>query len=257
MKKSKRILYQFPLSLYCEKTRWNLDFKGLDYSCKNLLPGLHVFSAWAIAQQRSLPILRDNQQVIGDSTNIALYLENLYPQLPLIPSELAIQKQVLKYEQYFDELGDHVRRLCWSMVIDQPEIVEIFFNFTGYSPFQRFITHYSESILRLMIRKTFQIYQPQVINSNQKVTDALDLLEQHLNGNEKNYLVNNQFSLADLTAASMLAPLIGPENSPWADSRLPEVASQQRQELRDRIVGQWVLRIYHNYRSFNGTDIKQ
>lgn len=257
MKKSKRILYQFPLSLYCEKTRWNLDFKGLNYSCKNLLPGLHVFSAWAIAQQRSLPILRDDQRVIGDSTNIALYLENLHSQFPLIPSELAIQKQVLEYEQYFDELGDHVRRLCWSMVIGQPEIVEIFFNFTGYNPLQRFITHYSESILRLMIRKTFQIYQPQVINSNQKVTNALDLLEKHLNGNEKNYLVNNQFSLADLTAASMLAPLIGPNNSPWADSRLPEVASQQRQELRDGIVGQWVLRIYHDYRSFNGTDIIQ
>ena len=257
MKKSKRILYQFPLSLYCEKTRWNLDFKGLDYSCNNLLPGLHVFSAWAIAQQRSLPILRDDQQVVGDSTNIALYLENQYSQFPLIPSELTTQKQVLEYEEYFDELGDHVRRLCWSMVIQQPEIVEIFFNFTGYSPFQRFITHYSESILRLMIRKTFQIYEPQVINSNQKVTDALGLLEKDLNGNEKNYLVNNQFSLADLTAASMLAPLIGPDNSPWADSRLPEVASQQRQELRDSVVGQWVLRIYRDYRSFNAVNIKQ
>ncbi|WP_216076843.1 hypothetical protein [Acinetobacter defluvii] len=63
--------------------------------------------------------------------------------------------------------------------------------------------------------------------------------------------------MADLTAASMLAPLIGPNNSPWADSRLPEVASQQRQELKDRIVGQWVLRIYRDYRSFNGTDIIQ
>jgi glutathione S-transferase len=32
-------LYQFQFSHYCEKARWALDYKGLAYAPKNLLPG--------------------------------------------------------------------------------------------------------------------------------------------------------------------------------------------------------------------------
>jgi hypothetical protein len=37
-----RILHQFPISHYCEKTRWNLDAKQLEYRVKNQLPGPHA-----------------------------------------------------------------------------------------------------------------------------------------------------------------------------------------------------------------------
>jgi glutathione S-transferase len=36
-----RVLYQFPLSHYCEKARWLLDHKELDYVAHNLIPGFH------------------------------------------------------------------------------------------------------------------------------------------------------------------------------------------------------------------------
>ncbi len=32
-----RVLYQFPLSHYCEKARWLLDHKELDYVAHNLI----------------------------------------------------------------------------------------------------------------------------------------------------------------------------------------------------------------------------
>ncbi|MGR9114583.1 MAG: glutathione S-transferase N-terminal domain-containing protein [Gammaproteobacteria bacterium] len=32
-------LYRFPVSHYCEKVRWALDYKQLDFQTKNLLPG--------------------------------------------------------------------------------------------------------------------------------------------------------------------------------------------------------------------------
>ena len=35
-------LYQFPISHFCEKIRWTLDYKGLSHKTRNLLPGLHV-----------------------------------------------------------------------------------------------------------------------------------------------------------------------------------------------------------------------
>src|SRR5690606_11485280 len=36
-----RVVYQFPISHYCEKTRWQLDHKGMPYQIRNLLPGAH------------------------------------------------------------------------------------------------------------------------------------------------------------------------------------------------------------------------
>jgi len=47
-------LYQFPISHYCEKIRWALDHKGLDYKLVNLLPGFHVSTAKKLSGRASL-----------------------------------------------------------------------------------------------------------------------------------------------------------------------------------------------------------
>ena len=49
------VLYQFPISHFCEKARWALDYKGLDYTTKNLLPGLHVKTTKKLAARSSVP----------------------------------------------------------------------------------------------------------------------------------------------------------------------------------------------------------
>ncbi len=245
---NERVLYQFPLSLYCEKTRWNLHAKGLSYACCDLLPGLHAGTAWRLAGQRSLPILVDGGQAIGDSTTIALYLEHTYPARPLLPVDPVARKRVLQLEGWFDELGEHVRRYCWSLAIEREEVSDIFFDFTGYTRWQKMLADSSKPLLRQMIRHTFKVYQPRVADSWQRIQDALPQLELWLGGSASNYLVGDSFTLADLTAASMLAPLFGPDNSPWSDARLPPISQQLRAEACATVAGQWVLRLYGEYR---------
>lgn len=53
-----RVLYQFPLSHYCEKARWLLDHKELDYVAHNLIPGFHRAFAQLKTGQNLLPILK-------------------------------------------------------------------------------------------------------------------------------------------------------------------------------------------------------
>ena len=74
---TERILYQFPISHYCEKSRWQLDYKGLAYRTRNLLPGPHRLRTQWMARINTLPVLRDGQRVVGDSTKIAYYLETV------------------------------------------------------------------------------------------------------------------------------------------------------------------------------------
>ena len=50
------MLYQFPVSHYCEIARWGLDYKQQAYQKKNLLPGLHVKRTRKLTGESSVPI---------------------------------------------------------------------------------------------------------------------------------------------------------------------------------------------------------
>jgi glutathione S-transferase len=75
-----RTLYPFPIPHYGEKTRWHLDHKGPDFQVDNLFPGLHRLKSKRLADIVTLPILKNGEQVIGDFSQIALYLEQTYTQ---------------------------------------------------------------------------------------------------------------------------------------------------------------------------------
>lgn len=252
MTTSRRTLYQFPLSLYCEKTRWNLDYKQLDYRCRDLVPGLHLPLAHWLAGISTLPILREGRRAIGDSTRIALWLERQHPHHALLPATAVAREQVLALEGYFDELGDHVRRCVWSLAIDSANIDHVFYGFSGYSARARWLGRATTPLLRRMLRWRFQLQQARVADSWLRVTAALEHLEFLLAGDAHRHLVGDCFTLADLTGATMLAPLIGPAASPWSDQRLALRQSAEQNSaralLRQRVAGQWVCAMYARYR---------
>lgn len=243
-----RQLFQFPLSLYCEKSAWTLDAKALAYDKVNLVPGpQHMLTAWRLAGIRTLPVLRDGNACVGDSTAIALHLEAMYPVPALLPADPRQREDVLALEARFDETGDHVRRCVWSLAVDSPRVHDIFFR--GYGKRITWLEKLLRPILRLMIRRTFDVYPEPVNASWGHVMQALDALEHHLSGDASRYLVGDCFTLADLAAAAMLAPLIGPEESPWPDHHVTEQHSVElRRQFRDRVAGEWVLRIYREHR---------
>ena len=94
-----RILYQFPLSHFCEKARWMLDYKELEYVAQNLMPGAHRAFARLKTGQNRLPILRDQERWIADSTKIALYLDEQYPEHRLLPVEASLRQQALDIDE--------------------------------------------------------------------------------------------------------------------------------------------------------------
>ena len=86
-------LYQFPISHYCEKVRWALDYKGLDYTSKNLLPGIHLIVIKKIAQRSSVPVLVDGEKIIQNSADIIDHLDRSYPGKPLTPADAALEQE--------------------------------------------------------------------------------------------------------------------------------------------------------------------
>ena len=62
-------------------------------------------------------------------------------------------------------------------------------------------------------RRRYRIYPDDVEASRRKVEAALDLVEAELEGGE--YLVGDGFTVADLTASSLLFPLAWPDETPY------------------------------------------
>ncbi len=96
-------LYQFELSQYSEKVRLILDYKGLEYRKIEVTPGVGQLDLLRLSGQSKVPVLKDGETFIADSTAIALYLERKYPEKPIIPSEPVARGQCLLIEAWADE----------------------------------------------------------------------------------------------------------------------------------------------------------
>ena len=203
------ILHQFPISHYCEKVRWALDYKGLEYRLQNHLPGLHVKKIRKVADKTTVPVLEHDGKYIQGSAAIISHLDDQFPDKPLTPTEVRLRSQVLEWERFCDaDIGPHVRRFCYDTLLRHPKLVVPLLAHGGPiwgKPFLRLI--YPK--LQKTMRRIMKIREPEVTESREALESALERLNQALEG--KQYLVGNRFTRADLAAASLLAPLFMPE----------------------------------------------
>lgn len=104
-------LYQFELSHYSEKVRLILDYKGLAYRKIEVTPGIGQVEVFQLSGQRQVPVLKDGNEVIADSTAIAEYLDKTYPERPIIPEDPKLKGLCLLIEQWADEsIGLNARK---------------------------------------------------------------------------------------------------------------------------------------------------
>lgn len=245
-----RILYQFPLSHYCEKARWILDYKQLEYVAHNLMPGVHRAFAQLKTGQGTLPILKDHGQWVADSTLIALYLDEIYPEHPLLKLNQHHRDQALEINLLATTLGEHVRR--WGLahsLSTSDESLEIMIGEKGYlRQFEKF----SKPILKSLVTKNYKINEQHVLESKIQIEKIVAELNQILINNGGHYLVGERLSLADIAVCSMLAPLLELDETPWEKefgAESTEEFQTYKAILLDLPLGQYVQRIYATERN--------
>ena len=96
-------LYQFEASTFAEKIRFILDYKQLPYKKIEVTPGVGQVDVFRLSGQRQVPVLKDSDTVIADSTAIALYLDKTYPERPIIPRDAKARGMCLLIEDWADE----------------------------------------------------------------------------------------------------------------------------------------------------------
>ncbi|NBQ22104.1 MAG: glutathione S-transferase family protein, partial [Synechococcaceae bacterium WB6_3B_236] len=93
-------LFQFRHSAFCEKVRLVLAAKAISYDVNEVVPGLGQWELFRLSGQRQVPLLRDGNELIADSTAIALHLEARFPEPALLPQDPAQRAQVLLLEDW-------------------------------------------------------------------------------------------------------------------------------------------------------------
>lgn len=239
------VLYQLAISHYCEKIRWALDHKQLDWKPRTLLPGLHIKVARKLTGQTSLPILVHEGRAVHESSRIIDYLDQHFPARPLTPEDPAQKQQTLDWERFADEhIGDDVRRICYHELLARPDDV-IPLMTVGGPWYGRFLLRRIFPQLESRMRRYMKIDGPETARSCERLVDAVAKVEAGLAG--RDYLVGDRFTRADLAVAALLAPFAMPSGYgvPWP-SELPPTLS--REAARHAAVLDWVGRTYQRHR---------
>jgi glutathione S-transferase len=238
-------LYQFPISHYCEKVRFALDYKGLDYKVKNLLPGVHRLTTSRIGKGSSVPLLSHDGYGIQGSAKIISYLDETFPERPLTPSDPSRRGEALAWESWLDaEAGVDVRLFCYNTLLKHPPVVQGFF--TARGPWwSGLYVRLGYRRLSSMMRRFMNINDETAAAALVRMNSALDRLAETYA--QRDYLVGGHFTRADLAAAALFAPMFRPDgyNLKWPDVELEPLDSAVR-DMAPRL--EWARRIYRDYR---------
>lgn len=239
------VLYQLSISHYCEKIRWALDHKRLSHRTANLLPGLHVAKMRKMGLKSSLPVLQHDATLIQNSSDIITYLDRLFPHRPLSPADETLAREAVEWEAVADEeIGPHVRRICYDQLLQYPHIVVPLLSHGG-PWYGRFVVRLMFREVRDRMRQRMRINDAEVRLSRETLNAALEKVRRRLTGRE--YLVGDEFTRADLAVAALLAPLRMPAKYglPWPRT-LPDSVVAVIDEYAERLT--WVDDLYANHR---------
>lgn len=242
-------LYIFPISHYCEKARWALDYLDVPYDLTCLAPGLHGDLAAKLgAPDTSLPILVAKEGTIQGSDKIIEWAQNCSRNgQSLDPEDLSTA--VAMEQRLNDVLGVHVRRMYYSeALIEHPQtVLPIFSNYLADQDAQ-FVRDAWEFITAAMVEK-MDLGADQEQASRQVVLEQLDWLDALL-ADGRNYLGGERFSRLDISAAALLAPLAEVSEHPtYGGLQMPPRLSQDVAAWQHRPVTKYVASMYRQHRS--------
>ena len=241
---SKIILYQFPISHFCEKIRWTLDYKNIPHVKQTLLPGLHSKKMKQLTGQYSVPVIKHHDKCIHDSSKIISYLEEHFPEQPLDPANQENLQEALSWENFADNnIGPQVRVLLYHHLLQEPQIVGKFFTKDGpfYGPL--FVKMAFPKLVKVM-RKHMKINLETSIQAKEHIDKSLDKVVAALDG--KDYLVGESFSRADLGVAALLAPLIMPPAYGLKKPDLPQELNIILESFEPKLM--WLHKMYEQHR---------
>ncbi len=241
------VLWQFAISHYAEKARWALDYKRVPHIRRSLIPGPHVPRIKRMTGQTATPVLELDGAIIFDSTRIIEAIEKAYPDPPLYPADREARERALELEDYLDEeLGVHIRQWGYFMLMPYSSTVTALFT-SQAAPGKRLFMRAIFPLMRPLMRSKMKVYPAEAGAARDRTIAAMDRIARELQ--PSGYLAGDGFTVADLTGAAMLWPLVLPKQFPYKlPAAMPPPMALERAHLAEHPALKWAAGIYAKHR---------
>ena len=247
---SKPVLYVFAISHYCEKARWALDYLNIDYDIRFTPPGAHrKITAKLGLRSSALPLLVTDGVVTQGSADIITWADaaSTTDSKRLTPD--SAYEECMAIEKRLDDIaGIHARRYYYSeAMVDHPRTVRPMFS-DNLPMMQKLVVVVSWGMIRKLMIKRMDL-GPDQGRESREIVDAELLWLDELLSDGREFLSGDGFSRADITAASLLAPLASPKEHPTYNRlELPPNISIDLENWKNRPSLVWVRDTYTKYR---------
>ncbi len=238
-------------SHYCEKARWALDFYGAPYDEEPHPPLIHLMWSLPSGGGRTVPVLIDGDRAIGDSCDILHFLDEQHGNgCRLYPSEPKLRGEVDELEELFGaRLGPHTRRVAYFHLLPHRSLTLPAVS-PGVGRGQRVVFSLGFPFFRWLMRRGMNINPTSVERSLDYVRQVFGTVGDHL-ADGREFLVGETFTAADLSFASLAAPLLLPTEygAPLPPlGELPAAVVALVSEFRATAAGNFGLRLYRDHR---------
>ncbi|MDX6601361.1 MAG: glutathione S-transferase [Solirubrobacterales bacterium] len=245
------VLITIPISHYCEKARWALDRAGVSYQEQAHLQVIHWIPVARAGGKKTAPVLVWGGRVFTDSADIVEEASaKAPPDRSLFPEDPAAAAEVRALQRDFDTcLGPEGRRWMYNGLRGRRDIA-IAYGCTGVPAWQRRGLPLAYPVAARIIDRYLDVTPATAARSEAEVRAVFDAVAERL-GDGRPYLSGERFSAADLTFASLAAPvLMPPEYSvplPQPDE-LPTAMAATVRELRAHPAGAHALTMFREER---------
>lgn len=245
------ILITIPISHYCEKARWALDWAGIAYKERAHLQVIHWVPVKRAGGGKTAPVLVLGDRVLADSADI---LEEANSQAPtgreLFPVDPTARAEIRALLHDFDErLGPEGRRWMYFCLRGRRDIA-IDYACTGVPAWERRGLPLAYPFVSRIIDRYLDITPESADQSEAEVRAVFDNVAKRLDDGRP-YLCGERFSAADLTFAALAAAVLMPPEYgvplPQPDE-LPAPMAAKVRELRAHPAGAHALRMFREER---------
>ncbi|HEY9906492.1 MAG TPA: glutathione S-transferase family protein [Thermosynechococcaceae cyanobacterium] len=242
-------LITIPVSHYCEKTRWALTRLKIPFVEEPHMPPFHRFATQKVGGQ-SVPVLVTATSVLTNSEEILEYADAIAPdEAKLYPADPENRRQVEKLVRAFDSvLAPAVRQWFYFHTFDQPQLIQPLWC-QGVPWFERVFFPLAFKLLGPKLLQAYSINAESAITAHKSICKILERVDSLL-ADGRTHLVGNQFSAADLTFATLGAPVVLPAGYSVKPPELSELPSQMVADIqvfRETLAGKFILRLYQEH----------
>ncbi len=232
----RELLLTLPPSHYCERARWALDHCGIEYDEERLAPGAHILRVRRLpVATTALPVLVHRDGSICQGSDLILDWTGMPGGVPEIERRLE------------EKTAPLIRQCLYAGLLSDSKsgIRDVLFRVSSRP--QSVIGRLTWPILRPMMVSGMNARLDVLPDLIAQVDHELDWFDQVI-FERGDYLSGDEFGRADLTAASLLAPIASLQTEPVRGIsegiRWPVSLSSALKRWSNRSAVKWVQQVY-------------